>query len=330
MEHWQMMKIGITGVGGPAGVVTAKALFETKKFHLIGMDANPLSAGFKFTHKRYIIPFARDSSFIKRIMDISLKEKIDLIIPTVDEELLPLSTENEKFDQIGVKIAVSSPETLINCLDKYNLYKKLQEFYIPSPTTYLLKDAMVETINFPVIVKPRMGRGSRDIIVCQNYKELKFILNTKRDGENLIVQEYLEGSEFTVDTLSDLCGKGIVAVPRKRIETKGGVSWRGAVVKNEQLAKVAIKAVQTLGIIGPSCVQLKLSNNVTPKVIEVNPRIGGTTSLTVKAGVNIPLLTVKTFLGEKIKRDEVSYRPILLARYFEDVYFNPEDFSILK
>lgn len=322
-----MIKVGVTGVGGPAGVVVTKTLSDENDFYVVGMDADGLSAGFKFSNKKYIIPPANDPRFIERLFKTSLKEELDVLIPTVDEELLIISKNKKKFEEKGVKIAISDYESIITALDKYHLYTKLASSKIPTPKTYLVNEIKLENLNYPLILKPRTGRGSRNITICNNYEELKFLIQ-KIENLDILIQEYVVGEEFTIDTLSNFDGKPLVAVPRKRIEIKGGVSWKGAIIDNKLVRDTALRSIEVLKVKGPACVQAKLDENGLPKIFDVNPRIGGTTSLTIKAGVNIPYLTVKLLLGMKIVKEELSFRELLLARYFEDAYFDPKDLSV--
>jgi hypothetical protein len=44
----------------------------------------------------------------------------------------------------------------------------------------------------------------------------------------------------------------------------------------------------------------------------------------VKAGVNIPYLTVKLFLGEKIP-SQLTFSEKFIVRYFEETYFSPKE-----
>jgi carbamoyl-phosphate synthase large subunit len=315
----RMMRVGVTGVGGQAGVVAVKTLSNEKKLYVVGMDSNPLSAGFAFCKTRYIVPLAEDHSFVNHLLEICSKERLDVLIPTVDEELIPLSESKNEFEERGTKLSVSDRESLLKALDKYRLYELLSCSGVPVPKTYLAKEIKLDDLCYPVVIKPRIGRGSRDVSICKCAEELSSAIQRV---DNAIVQEYLPGDEYTIDTLSDLEGKPLVAVPRKRIEIKAGISWKGMVVDDERLTRIALKAIELLKIKGPACLQVKLNSMGLPEVIDVNPRIGGGTSLTVKAGVNIPLLAVKLMLGIRPKEYELKFRKVAFARYFEDVFFD--------
>jgi len=314
-----LINVGVTGVGGAAGICCIKSLKGIKNIRIIGIDADPLSAGFKFVHSSFVIPYANDQKFIPELIKICKKEGITVLIPTVDEELLPISKASQLFLEVGTKVAVSDPQTIEITNDKWLLYQKLLSAGIPVPHSWLPES--LEGMNFPVIVKPRRGRGSRDIYICQDNDDLLYAL---KKCKNPIIQEFLPGNEYTIDVLADLNGHLIVAVPRRRIEVKGGVSWKGKTEHNLELEELSKKIVEILKLRGPACIQARFDKNNKPKIFEINARIGGTTILTVKAGVNIPYLTVKLFLGKKIP-SRLTFSEKFIVRYFEETYFSPDE-----
>lgn len=320
-----MIRVGITGVGGAAGVCCIKALKVTdKRYDVVGIDASPLSAGLYLVSKSYVVPYASNQKFIPKLLQIAEKERLEILIPTVDEELLPLARAKERFRKNRTVVAVSDPTAIKTTNDKWLTYIKLSQANIPVSKAWLsspLSTDLQKIIKeMAVIVKPRVGRGARNIYLCNDEAELKFALDRVT---NPIIQEHLPGAEHTIDTLSNLKGKALIAVPRRRIEAKFGVTWRGIVEHNTRLEKTCKEAAEALGIIGPACIQTKTSEDGTPKIFEVNSRIGGTTILSVAAGVNIPDLTVKLFRHEKLNI-QTKFEEKAICRYFEDVILEPE------
>ncbi|MHA1286375.1 MAG: ATP-grasp domain-containing protein [Candidatus Thorarchaeota archaeon] len=311
------MRIAVTGVGGPAGIITTIWLNKEKDVQVIGMDSNSLSAGFKFSKEYYVIPEAKEENFIESLMKICTEDSIDILIPTVDEELPILSMNKSMFEERGVRIIISSPDTINSCIDKYAFYEKLKELHISTPRTWLIQE-LPRKLDFPLIVKPRIGRGSRNTFICHDQEDLNYAL---KKSHNPIVQEFIEGGEYTIDSISDLKGSVLKIVPRKRIEIKGGVSWKGETVHSPEIIRKTRNLLEKLGIIGPACTQAILVNGEV-SFFEVNPRIGGTTSLSIAAGVNIVHIMIKLAKGEEIRSNELIFRRLYVARYFADTYFD--------
>ena len=66
--------------------------------------------------------------------------------------------------------------------------------------------AAAEELGYPLIVKPIAGAGSADTYKCENAKELDETLVKMRGVGEASCEEYIEGEEFTFDTVS-IAGK---------------------------------------------------------------------------------------------------------------------------
>jgi carbamoyl-phosphate synthase large subunit len=317
----QIRRILISSIGAVTGLVFIKSLRKASEpFYIVGADADNFAPGLKFVDKNYIIPMASDEkNYISTLVDICKKEKIEVFVPLIDEELLVVAKNFKEFEKIGVKVTLSSYETVRNCLDKFLTYKKLgDELFIK---TWRLKDLENYEFSYPVIMKPSQGRGTKDIFLCKNEDEINVLKNRV---DNPIIQEYMNEPEYTVDILSDLKGNPIITIPRIRKRTKAGVTWQGWVDIRDDVKKICEKAVRKLDIIGPSCVQVRFTSEGKPKIFEINPRIGGTTILTVYSGANIPYMAFKLFLNEKFdlpSKNEINQN-IVISRYFDEVVFD--------
>ena len=170
------MNILITGVGGPAGICFAKSLNQIKEIYLIGANAENDIIGKEFIKRFYMLPFANQPNFIEKINEIIKKEKIDLLIPLVDEELVVVSQHIKK---INCKVLISPAETIKFTTDKNRIYKKLEKFL---PKRYNKSNPLL-----PLFVKPKIGRGGRDVYIVHD----KYNLN-KFDSNKYVFQEILE------------------------------------------------------------------------------------------------------------------------------------------
>jgi carbamoyl-phosphate synthase large subunit len=133
----------------------------------------------------------------------------------------------------------------------------------------------------------------------------------------LIFQQYLPGTEYTIDVLSNLEGEPIIAVPRIRLQTKAGISTMGKIVKDENISETCKSVAKYLKIRGPCCIQMKESEEGILKIVEVNPRLGGGTIFTTLAGANFPAMILDMVKGKKLKIPKIS--EITIVRYFEEI-----------
>ena len=304
----------IPGAGGAAGIGAIKSLRMCKfKGKIVSTDANVLSAGLYLADKGYVVPPANKPSFFQEAKKIIEKERIDVILPTSGFDIVPYSKNNEFLEDNNIVTAMSDYEVIQTCLNKENFYYKLKnKFNLPYTTTNVSKiDA------FSCIAKPIFGKGSKNVFICHDENELNTILSKYND---MIIQEYLPGKEYTIDVLSDLDGNALLAIPRERIEVKAGISFKGKIILDEKIQKDCLNIAEYLGIKGPSCMQMKCDSGGIPKIMEVNPRMGGGTIMATYAGVNFPELVIKMVNDAKIEIPEINQ--ITMIRYYEEVILN--------
>lgn len=311
----QKMRILITGCGGAAGISVIKSLHRI--YDIIAADMDPFSAGLFMVNKKVILPPGDSKNFINFLLQVIINYNIDLLIPTVDEELVSISRDIHRFH---CKVMLSSYNVIDICNDKWKTFLFLKEKEIPTAESWLESN----NVSFPVILKPRIGRGSKDIYLIHNEDELK-----NRFNETYIIQEYLPGNEYTVDVLMEKNGKNVIAsIPRERLRTESGISVVGKTVKNEAAISIAEKAAIALGVSGPANIQVKLDKSGNAKILEINPRFAGTTPLSVAAGVNLPDLSVRNYCGEDIPKQEFK-DGIYMIRYHEEIFISENDMQKL-
>ena len=215
-------------------------------------------------------------------------------------------------------IVISKPKTIELCNNKI----KTQKFFIQNrfltPKSYSLREIKQNRIKFPLFIKPAIGgRATLDAYRINYPAELSFYL---KKVKNPIIQEFIKGEEYTIDVLSDFQGKPVGAVPRKRIETKGGVSYKGQIVKNEEMIIKSKLIAEKAGIIGPCNIQCFKSKGKL-FFTEINPRFSGTLILTVAGGFNTPSALLKIFNGEKINFTLNQLKDgLLMLRYWEEIF----------
>ena len=301
----------VPSASAPAGINTIKSLKMVKyPVRIVASDSNPISAGFFMSDAYEVLPEIDSKLYITRLFDIVKKHKIEILMPSSGYDIYQYSENKEKLLKLGALPVVSDKKTMERCRDKMQTFNYLsKKFNLPFTTSDYKK-----TSRFPLIAKPRYGKGSKGIVKIDNEKELKYV-QIKKD--NLIFQEYLPGTEYTIDVLSDLECEPIIAVPRIRLETKAGISTVGKIVKDENISDTCKSIAKYLKIRGPCCIQMKESKEGILKIVEVNPRMGGGTFFTTLAGANFPAMILDMVNGKKVKIPKIS--EITIVRYFEEI-----------
>jgi carbamoyl-phosphate synthase large subunit len=261
---------------------------------------------------RRLVPAGRAPDFVDVVRAIIRDDRIDVVFPTVDVELPRLAAVR---DDLGAALASPSLQTLETCLDKLALARACERT-VRVPRTELLGTPQATSgWDFPVIVKPRRGAGSRGVRTVHSQAELDAV----HDEEDLIVQELLPGDEFSVDVLADLDGNVVAAVPRARLRVDSGVAVAGVTVHDDALIASASAVARAVGLTTVANVQLKYDSAGVPGLLEVNPRFPGAMPLTIAAGVDMPSLTLDAVLGRQIPA-HVDFQEIANVRYLEDVF----------
>lgn len=299
------------GAAAPAGINTIKSLkMASFSGKTVATDSTSLSAGFFMADVSEILPEADAHYYVKRLFEIVKKHNVGILLPSSGFDIYPYSANREALAKIGATAVVSDRETLEVCRDKILTYNTMSGKYgLPFTTTDASK-----VRSFPVIAKPRYGKGSRDIIKINNEEDLNYVAS---NFGNAIFQEFLPGAEYTVDVLCDMNKKPIIAVPRIRLQTKAGISTKGRIVRDAELEITCMNIAQDAGIRGPCCIQMKESSEGQLELIEINSRLGGGTIFSALAGANFPKMILDLLEGSEVKIPKVS--EITVVRYYEEI-----------
>ena len=310
-------KVLVPGASAPAGINTIKSLrMADFKGKIVATDSSSLSAGFFMSDINEVIPEADSASFVNRLFEIVSTHKVQVLMPSSGFDIYPYSENRKELSDIGAQAVVSDRDALEICRDKIMTFQTLVgSFDLPYTTTDSGKIK-----EFPVIAKPRFGKGSRDVMRIDDESDLSYV--TSKFGE-MIFQEFLPGKEYTIDVLSDLDKKPLMAIPRLRIQTKAGISTKGKIIRNPKIELNCMNIAQRIGVRGPCCIQMKESAEGVLKLIEINPRMGGGTIFSALAGANFPAMIIDMVEGKEISIPKVS--PITVVRYFEEIVIKNEE-----
>jgi carbamoyl-phosphate synthase large subunit len=323
------MKILITSIGKRVQLIK----YLKKSCTVIGVDAGNMAPAIDFVDKFYKIPRIMDKEYVSSLIDICRKEKVNMLIPLHEYEFYKLCNNRDKFEEVGTTLLLSSKNIIDICQDKLNTYDFFSMKGIGSPKTYskeeilFIIDHNIDHMNFPFIVKPVSGMGSMDVYKVDNVDELKFFVEYVK---NPIVQEYVEGKEYTVDVLCDLKGIPISVVPRERLEVRNGEVSKSRTVMDNPIIEETCRVVSCLSkfkaaggdcsVIGPYTIQCRVDNSGNIKFIEINPRFGGGVPLTFEAGVDYGKYFSMMAEGKEIQPIIGKFKEITMLRYDEAVF----------
>jgi carbamoyl-phosphate synthase large subunit len=312
------LSIAVTGVGGGVGQSIAKALSHTD-YRIVGMDAEPLATGLYAVPSSYIIPYAREESFVRRLLQICEKENCRLLFPGYDVELPILSRNVQRFEAIGTRVIVSSPDAVEASNDKFRTYTVLRELGVSIPYTVDLESFIPGSdlpMPLPFILKPRIdGARSKDVYLVRDEKTFRTFEKDPALGINrFIAQDYIEGEEYTCGTVT-LEGRHIGTIVMRRI-LRNGDTYKCFSVKDPRIEEEIEKIVAGINPVGCLNVQLRVKNGI-PYVLELNARCSGTTAARALAGFNEPKMVADFYL--KGMEPTFSFTEISVLRYWNEL-----------
>lgn len=175
-----------------------------------------------------------------------------------------------------------------------------------------------KNIKFPLFIKPIDGSSSINTFKVNNMDELKFFSSYINKP---IIQEFIEGEEYTVDAFLDFDSNVITIVPRKRIATRSGEISKGKIVKDREIINDIKKVLQLLKPIGQITIQcMKTDKGI--KYIEMNPRFGGGAPMSIKAGANSCENLYRILQNEKLSYNENYKENITFLRFDSAIMLN--------
>jgi carbamoyl-phosphate synthase large subunit len=283
---------------------------------VIVTDVNPLSPAVHVADRSYRVPLATDESYVTELLTICEAEQVKLVVPTIDDELPIIAAARDEFKKIRTVIGASPAETAALCNDKYETCTRLRAAGVPAAETFLPVQ-LREEMPLPLFIKPRVGRGAVGAFPVRTADELDFFL---RYVPAPIVQEYLEGPEFTIDVLCGFDGTPLSIVPRERVVIRAGVIDRGRTVNDLRLIRLAEAACAALPFAGPLNIQCRMRYE-QPVIFEINPRFSGGIPLTIQSGADFPAMLLKLAMGRKVEPAIGAFKADLWMTSFESSFF---------
>ena len=295
------------------------------KPRLLATDLTRRSAAMHLADISRTVRRYTDPSCIDEMLDLCQELNVKLIVPTIDPELPFYAEHRDRFTAIDTHVMVSSAQTINICNDKkatYSWYCAEKFPTVPQIDAQLLLERQAGW-SFPLFIKPRGGSASVGAHVVHDIEELRRSIG----DDEYIAQQIAPGLEYTVDVYIDKSGKCRCAVPRLRIETRGGEVSKAMTVRCqpvEQLARqVAERLPEAHGVLNIQIFYDQPTGQIN--VIEINPRFGGGYPLTHQAGAPMTRWILEEILGLPLTANGDLWTDQLVMLRFDEGVFLPAD-----
>ncbi len=268
---------------------------------VVATDCSRLAPAIYDADKYYIVPPMVQDGYLDVILDICEKEKIDAVLTLIDPEISLLAENADKFKALGTTPIVSDYDKVEMCFDKFKMYEFLTNNGFKTAKSYVDKESFYADldagkITFPVFVKPVKGSASININKVSSKEEVEVLFTL---CDNLMIQEFMNGTEYGADCYIDmLSGETVAVFTKQKIKMRAGETDKSVSVKDEklfELIKKVIKTAEFKGIIDIDIFDVGGEYYIS----EVNPRFGGGYPHAYECGVNVPKLICENIEGRE-------------------------------
>ena len=326
------MKILLTSVGRRSYLVKyfKNVLGEKGEIHVA--NSTSMSPAFTYADYSVVTPLIYDKEYINFLKLYCVKNEINAIISLFDIDLFVLARHKQDFLDLCVKIIVSEPQVIEICNDKWKTYNFLKKSGFYTPKTFLNVEESLDYIDkkiiqYPLILKPRWGMGSIAIYEAENENELRLFYekigrqikgtylkyeSNYTIGNNVIIQEKLNGQEYGMDVINNLEGIYQTSIVKKKFTMRAGETDCAMVVREDNLEKCGEKLSKLLRHIGNLDVDIFYDGKKI-YILEMNARFGGGYPFSHAAGIDLPRAIVAWLDNRKCKKEWLSVEKQVIA-----------------
>jgi len=342
MSKWDnyTIRVAVTGVGGECGQAILKALLVSKlPVEVYPVDITPLAAGLHTGMGGMVLPCPEQSLEMWRKWCINMR--INAVIPGSDHDITPLAAVREEWQKDWqIKLLVNPLFAVEVSNDKWLTAKELRACDVDVPLTLDSADVAAFLADFPhdsfmarkMVIKPRFGMASRGVQVIDPNDGDAAGFYWKRT-ENPILQEYVNGDEFTCGLFFDAqsCLRACFVMRRWLKNGSTHVAEAGDFPDVVQFChEFAEKTREKFKWQGAVNVQLRQHPAHGCVVFEINARCSGSTAIRAAFGYNEPEMLIRQFvMGEQVEQPTTT-KGVALRRMEYSVLDNIAHDTLLK
>lgn len=326
------LNVLVLGVGGNVSQGIQKALsIASLPLRVLAACITADAPGLYLADRAYISPLAASDEFIPWLRETCLREGIDAIMSGSEQVLETLAPHASRLRAETEAVSIVSSEGVLDIgRDKLRTCHWLESEGLPVPGYAHFGDLaavrrLVDRCGFPLIAKPRLGKGSDAILTIRDEQHLEEVVAATQMllphlVTDMVLQQHLGTArdEYTAGCFCDRDGvlHGTI-VMRRRLHT--GTTAAAELGEFPDVRAAAAAIASRLRALGPCNVQLRVHEGKAI-AFEINPRFSGTSALRARMGFNEVEAALRHFvLGEPVSGLDGGGRGVAL-RYWNEVY----------
>ena len=341
------LKLVLTAAGCP-GAATLIGMLKAngeRDIEIFGVDTRPDAVGRFLCDGFATVPAGASPDYIPALRDVVERRGADVLLVQSSNEVGQVARHREAFERLGVKALVASPEAVELCNDKAAMHAAVAGLPVAQPKLLVPADldefvAGAHALGYPdvpVCFKPPVSKGSRGFRILSATADRVHLLLHERPSNlymtldefvallrgvspfpTLMLMEYVEGTEFTVDALAD-GGEIVLAQAKTREAIDTGLAMAFCTVDRPDLLAAARRVCRRLGLDWFVNVSFKGDH-----LLEVNPRVS---TFVYQDDFVLPYLGIRYALGELSPSDlraaQDRVRPSRrTVRYYDQVFWD--------
>jgi len=245
----------------------------------------------------------RPEAFLEMTKSLLERHEIDAILLSsgLDDFFDALHGLNDLVPILG-----NSPEVIERVRKKTGFFKELKRLGITHPETEIVKNvdeakAAAGEIGYPVVVKPIRGFGGLGIRTAQNSNEIeRAFFEVSLVSKDVLVQKFIDGIHASVSVLVADKDVEVLTLNEQLLGVRflfqqEPFGYCGNIVPLyladsvlEKCKSITEKIALHFGLNGSNGIDLVISKEGKPHVVEVNPRFQGTVECVERVlGINL-------------------------------------------
>lgn len=299
---------------------------DSRKFTVYATHPKKHSLMLQFADHAEIEPSLTGEQYIDYCLEFCRKNKIDIFIPHYEQT--EIAKHVAAFHELGTRVLVCEDHHLLEMIaDKGSLFSRMKNIQgVTLPDYHVVRTAAeflkayidLKEKGHTVCMKPTDGEGGKGFRIINDKKDTSIdsllsnvtsrisfqevfdILSAQVEFPPLMVMEFIDGYEYSVDCLA-MNGELIAAVPRKKVSGRNQL-----LEENLALLQTAKAITEELQIPYNFNIQFIYANGI-PKLLEINPRMSGGMYMSCMSGVNFPYAAIQLLLDGSTDVEQPRY-----------------------
>ncbi|MCH2226836.1 MAG: ATP-grasp domain-containing protein [Candidatus Caenarcaniphilales bacterium] len=331
------MKKKLVIIGAGYQQIEAYKIAKSLGHYVIGTDIDPEAPAFNFADFKLICSTRNPDETLNSTKSyVANYGQIHGVMTMANDVPVTVSKVADFFDLPSTPVAVA-----VNTSSKLTMKEKWAGTEVKIPKYSYVKDISsfqkeIAKFNFPCIVKPTDGRGSKGVFYVEENCDLEWIFSESikhSDSGSLLIEEYIAGPQLSVESIFfDDKFYPIAFADRNYTrlhQFKPYIIEDGGVLPSglhqdllSEVGKTVEKASRLLGVSWGTVKADIVINDGVIYILELASRLSGgflaSHHIPRTLGINLIEVVIKLALGESIKVSDITpkHKSYLGVRYF--------------